>query len=91
MALNARRNAAILSFYKANDWSYQLVADKFNVSRCVVAGLVFRDFNPPSERIRSPNGGRNKIGGGYHGCPYWPTYTVQNSDARSARRVSTAA
>lgn len=75
MALNARRNAEILAFYRANEWSYQLVADNFGVSRSAVAGIVFRDNHPTSERTR----------GGHHGCPYWPMYTARNWDARSAR------
>lgn len=66
---NSKRNREIISFYEANDWSYQLVADKFGVSRNVVAGAIFRHRN----------GGRKRNGRGYRGGVPWPAYNLTNS------------
>jgi hypothetical protein len=57
----------IIAFEATHDWSYQLVADHFGITRNQVAGILFRHRHPYSERCRSPNcaGGRNKIGTGY--------------------------
>ena len=76
-------NQAIIAFVKANNWSYQLVADKFKVSRNVVAGLMFRHRHPVSKRV-DKNGNkrgsnRSQIGTGYSYPSYQPTYTAKNS------------
>jgi hypothetical protein len=90
MARHAKRNAKIVTFYKANKWSYQLVADTFGVSRNVVAGLIFRDTYPVSVRKKA-SGQSNKIGTGRRGgCRYFPKYHALNSNSKSAAQVSVA-
>lgn len=77
---NLKRNREILKFLAANDWSYQLVADKFGVSRNVVAGLVFRSRHPIEERVacfgRHPSH-RTKTGTGWRPHSYEPAFTAK--------------
>ena len=73
---------AVVAFAKAKGkrWSYQLIADHFGVTRNVVAGILFRERHPHSERIRSP-GSRwgNMIGISYRPRSYYPEKTAQNT------------
>ena len=74
-------NQRILAFAKKKrgKLSYQLIANHFDVSRNVVAGIVFRDRHPCGTRVSSPNGNNNKIGTGYHGHGAYPEMTAQNT------------
>ena len=78
-------NLEIIAFVKTSNWSYQLVADKFKISRNTVAGLMFRDRHPVSARVdRDGNkrgSGRSQIGTGYTYPSYQPAYTALNSVA----------
>lgn len=76
MTDNADRNAAILRLYRA-DKTYDEIAAKLELTRGVVAGVVFRDRWPAQVRVCSPNSGGkpNMTGRGYH-----PPY--ERGDAR---------
>lgn len=70
----------IIAFEATHDWSYQLVADHFGITRNQVAGILFRARHPYSERTRSPacSGGKNKIGTGYR-CGIHAAMTAANT------------
>jgi hypothetical protein len=70
----------IIDFVKTKSWSFQLVADHFGITRCQVAGIVFRDQHPYEARVKSPNStSRNKIGTGRHGPGLIPLMTASNT------------
>jgi hypothetical protein len=78
-----KRNSLIIAFVEANDWSFQLVADNFSVSRNTVAGIMFRYKHPVAKRMKSPGGrSKNKIGTGHGGYSYTPAYHARNSVVR---------
>jgi len=61
--------------------SYQLVADRYGITRNQVAGIVWRAKNPIETRqwTFGPNGkrkSRNKCGRGRHGGGEYPAMTV---------------
>lgn len=63
---NEQRNKRILAL--AGKKSYGLIADEMGITRCAVAGVVFRDKYPSRHRECSPNGkSPNKIGKGHRG------------------------
>jgi hypothetical protein len=64
---NEIRNKRILAL--AGQKSYGLIAEELGITRCVVAGVIFRDKYPARHRECSPNSGGspNKIGEGHHG------------------------
>lgn len=74
MSKNAERNRQIIAYAEKHDWSYQLVAEHFGVTRNVVSGVVFRHRYPHLQRVPSPgsSGNRNKIGTGYRRPTYRP-------------------
>lgn len=62
------------------DWSYQLVADRFGVSRNVVAGILFRRRHSYKTLICSPNSNApNKIGAGWQPPKYQPRFNATNT------------
>lgn len=67
----------IVEFYEANDWSYQLVAERFGVSRNQVAGLMFRRRH-----------GNKKLRGGIgrNGPGEYPKFTARTHDGRVVSR-----
>jgi hypothetical protein len=76
-----QRNAMILLFMKDNPgWSYQLIADKFDVSRCAVAGIVFRSRHPANVRVGYR---RSKIGTGWREPSYYPAFTAATHQVKS--------
>ena len=68
----------------AQGWSYQLVADACGITRCAVAGIVFRHNHPQDTLVKSPNGrGANKIGTGYTQSSYAPKYSARDFEVRA--------
>lgn len=59
--------------------SYSLVAQRHGLTRCQVAGIVWRHKNPYSTRVNSPNGIGNKCGRGRHGGGAWPEKHLWNT------------
>jgi hypothetical protein len=78
---NEERNRRIIKFVETYDWSFQLVADKFGVSRNVVAGIMFRYRHPYEMRKGcSPQShGHNKTGTGWQRQSYYPSINARNS------------
>lgn len=61
-------------------FSYSLIAERFGISRNVVAGIMWRADWPPEKRIPSPRGkAGNKCGLGRHGGGPHARHTVANS------------
>ena len=75
---NEVRNRKIVAFIESYDWSFQLVADKFGVSRNVVAGIMFRHRHP-LEECKKRSGRHSKISSGYRHAEYYPSFTARNS------------
>ncbi len=63
--------------------SYALIAEKYGITRCAVAGIVWRHKNPTRTRIYEKNAkGRwkgGKCGRGWHGCGEYPAMTLHNT------------
>ena len=79
--MNKDRHTRILAM--AGHKSYGLIAKELDVSRGVVAGIIWRDRWPTSRRIKSPNSDApNKCGIGHRGGRKKPA--PQNLIARSA-------
>lgn len=77
---NEDRNQKIIAFVEAYDWSFQLVGNKFGLSRNAIAGIMFRHRHPMSERVKSPGGqSPNKVGTGYRHAGYYPSINALNS------------
>lgn len=73
------RNLKIIKFLDHHDWSFQLVADKFGITRNVVAGIMFR-HRYPIETLGAPcSGKRNKHGKGWQRAKYYPSVNANNS------------
>jgi transposase len=72
----------IVAFYESHEWSYQLVADHFGVSRNTVAGAIFRHKNPLSKRIAGKDRSKNMVGRGRHGPGPIPKYTAYESSVK---------
>jgi transposase-like protein len=64
----------IVAFYKENDWSYQLVAERFGVSRNQVAGLIFRSKHGNRKLPKSI---------GHHGPGDRPKFTARTHEGRA--------
>lgn len=63
--MTSEKRKAIVAFVATHDWSYQLVADRFGVTRNQIAGVLFR-HRYPVRTAKSPRGrSLNKIGTGY--------------------------
>lgn len=77
--MSKTKRDAIIEFATNNSWSYQLIADRFGVTRSTVAGILFRHRHPVDQRTCSPNSiWPNKVGSGYRTGNY-ATYTAWNS------------
>ena len=68
----------IVAFYEAHNWSYQLVAERFGVSRNQVAGLIFRRKHGNKKLAKSI---------GRHGPGDYPKFTARTHDGRAAART----
>lgn len=81
---NKIRNKRILAL--AGMKSYGLIAQELGITRCVVAGVIFRDKYPARHRVCSPNStSPNKIGEGHYGNGRYAPQTLPNSPAAGAR------
>lgn len=79
---NSARDKQIGRLLDQKRLSYALIAQKFGVTRNVVAGIAFRRKHPITERIPPagyPGWQRNMIGTGYQYRSYWPEKTVANT------------
>lgn len=75
---NTKRNQDICKLIDARQLSYELIAQKMETTRNVVAGVAFRRRHPYKARLHSPNShGRNKIGHGFKPASYQPKKTAQ--------------
>jgi hypothetical protein len=73
------RNRIIVGLLKNKRLSYAVIAEMCGVSRNIVAGVAFRLRHPRGTRISSPNGCKNKVGGGWKAQSYWPEKTAANT------------
>lgn len=67
------KRRAIISFTAKNSWSYQLIGDNFGVTRCQVAGVLFRHRHKGKLIGKK----KNRIGTGPRSGPY-AEFTVLN-------------
>ncbi len=74
----------IIAFKAKNDWSFQLIADAFGLTRHQVAGIIFRHKRPYDIRVCSPNShSKNKLGTGYRGSGPYAKFTASKYEARA--------
>lgn len=80
---NGKRNADILKLVDTKRLSYEVIAEMMGVTRCAVAGVVFRRRYPPSVRIdgngKTCGSGRTKMGHGWRPQSYFPEKTAANT------------
>lgn len=74
--MTKEKRLSIVEFVAEHDWSYQLVADHFRLTRNQIAGILFRHRHPYEKRIGKT---RNMTGTGRHGPGAMPRFTAQNS------------
>jgi hypothetical protein len=76
---NVKRNREILKLVDTHRLSYEVIAEMMGVTRCTVAGVVFRRAHPPATRVVCPNGRwRTKAGKGWQPQSYYPEKTAAN-------------
>lgn len=67
--MTSEKRKAIVAFVATHDWSYQLVADHFQITRNQVAGVLFRHRYPVLPEYSPRSHSSNKIGTGYRRGP----------------------
>lgn len=72
------RNEAILILVATRRQSYEVIGRMFEVSRNVVAGVVFRNRYPAAVRQRGKGGKNNQIGTGRRPGTYQPEVSKRN-------------
>jgi hypothetical protein len=82
--MTRERRQEIIAFRKKKDWSFQLIADYFGVTRNQVAGIMFRHNHRDNKLVCSPrSAGANKTGTGHQGPGAMPRYNALNYEVRT--------
>ena len=81
--MTASERKKIIAFFENNEgvWSYQLIADHFGITRCALAGILFRHRHPYAVRVSSgKTKWRSQIGTGRKPIgSYYPKLHAMNT------------